>query len=355
MLMRSVILLSALLGTVLLSALVGFPPTYYVYMAHEILLVLVFSWFIYIVVLKDSSSTLLEGVTLFFLILFVVLSPVTKGLAPDYQCQFTGDPVGHVDYLVEEIGERPYLSENEVQALGYIQSALEAKGFIPDIDCNAVVYVEGKRDEAVIFCAHYDTVPGSPGADDNASGVSILLGLTIPETPEYTIILAFFTGEETGLVESRQFAHALEREVAGVICVDTVGLGEDFHISSMKENRVHSFFLSQVVYGLSDTGVPSIGPLNSDHVPFNERGIRAVGLTRSFNRTYPHIHSERDVAVDRDTLVETGETVQKVVTHFSNSEHPYTFVYGSLIISVVISGVLALFLQRAMHTWLKEK
>lgn len=339
--MRTVILLSLLLGVVLSSLILGYPPMYYIYMAHEILFLLLFLWFFSTFVLKKYSD-LLEMLTLFLVFFFLILSPVTKGLAPDYTDQYTGDPIIHVDYLAAEIGERPYMSDNERKAAHYIQQVLKEKGFSPTVDENVIVLTEGIKEEAVIFCAHYDTVPGSPGADDNASGVSVLLELNMIESPEYTIVLAFFSGEECGLVESGYFSYTFDREIVGVICVDTVGVGEDFHISSLKENRFTSFFLSQVVYGLSDTGVPSIGPLYSDHVPFNRKGIRAIGLTRSTNRKYPHIHSEKDVTADNAKLTETGDTVQKVVYHFSHSETPYLFVYETLLLTATISGALAL-------------
>lgn len=344
--MKPEVLLSFLLGTVLSSAILGYPPLYYIYLVHEILFVLIFLWFISIFLVKTLRKPL-EIITLFFLCLFVVLSPVNKVLAPDYESEFIDDPVTHVDYLAEEIGERPYMSENEKIAAEYIRDVLEEKGF-PVVD-NVFVLVEGKREDALIICAHYDTVPGSPGADDNSSGVAVLLGLTIPENPQYTIALTFFTGEEVGLVESRYFATEFDRKMVGVVCVDTVGVGEDFHISSLKEGRATSFFLSQVVYGLSDTGVPSIGPLYSDHVPFNEKGVRAVGLTRSTNRKYPHIHSELDVTVDNGKLVETGETVQEVVLHFSYSESPYLFVYEAVICAIIISGILAFVVEDLMN------
>ena len=338
--MRTVLVLLFFLGATLSSLILGYPPMYYVFLIHEILLIVVLLWFAATVFLRRSSD-LLEYTTLFFLFFVLVLSPVNKVLAPDYASHFSKDPLTHVNYLAEEIGERPYLSENEKKTAAYIENVLTEKGFSPAVNSNVIVTVEGKREEAVLVCAHYDTVCGSPGADDNGSGVSVLLEVDIPENPTYTIVLAFFTGEEVGLVESRYFADEFKRELVGVICVDTVGVGEDFHISSLKEKRATSFFLSQLVYGLSDKSTPSIGPLYSDHVPFNEKGIRAIGLTRSDNRKYPHIHSEKDGSVDEEKLIETGETVQEVLLHFSYSENPYRFVYEALALSVVISSVLA--------------
>ncbi len=353
--MNPVVLLSLLLGVILSAALLGYPPLYYVYLVHEILFVAVFLWFISITICKKYTRKPLEGATLFMLVFLVVLSPINKMLAPDYESTFPDDPCVYTDYLVTEIGERPYMSENEMKASEYIQNVLKEKGFSPVGDRNIVMKREGKNQDTLIVCAHYDTVANSRGADDNASGVSVLLGLDIPENPEYTLMLIFFTGEEVGLIESRHFAENIDC-IIGVICVDTVGVGEDLHISSLKENRSTSFFLSQVVYGLSDKGIPSIGPLYSDHVPFNEKRMRAVGLTRSTNRSYPHIHSELDAGVDKDKIVETGETVQAIVTHFSYSENPYQFVYKSVVCAIIISSFLAYSFQNILNRFdlLKE-
>ena len=345
--MKKVVPLSLLLCSVLTSIVVGYPPPYYVYMVHEILLILIFFWFISLIIPKDYLRKALEVITLFFLVFFMILSPINRMLAPEYDSTFTDDPAVHTGYLAEIVGERPYASEGEKKASAYIEDVLEEKGFTPLVDGNIIVINEGRKD-AVIFCAHYDTVPGSPGADDNASGVAVLLGLTIPESPEHTIVLAFFTGEEIGMIGSRYYADHLDRKVSGVICVDTVGVGDSIHISSLKENRWTSFFLSQVIYGLSEKGDPSIGPLYSDHVPFNEKGIRAVGITRSTDRIYPHIHSELDNTVDSKKIAETGKIIQDVVLHFSHSEHPYLFVYESVIISILISVFLSVLFQNLM-------
>ncbi|MGD2248915.1 MAG: M28 family peptidase [Candidatus Methanofastidiosia archaeon] len=342
---KAVIILAGVLVVMLSSLVLGYPLQYYMYIFHEIILVLMGLWFISVILVKKYWS-LLEGVTVFILIFCAVLSPVTHVLAPEYDIEY-GNPYLHVDHLVS-IGERVYLTENESKAAQYIFNTLCKKGLSPVLDTNVMVTHPGKREAALLVCAHFDTVEKSPGADDNASGVAVLLEVEIPSSPEYTIILIFFTGEECGLVESRYFAQNTEIPLSGVVCVDTVGTGEDFHISSMKKNRVISFWLSQVVYGLSDSGVPSIGPLYSDHVPFNEKKFKAVGLTRSHNRLYPHIHSAKDTLVYPEKLIETGETVQKVVYHFAYTKNPYMFVKKAVVLAGIISCGLAYAIHRIL-------
>ncbi|MEU6879590.1 M28 family peptidase [Streptomyces sp. NPDC046712] len=80
----------------------------------------------------------------------------------------------------------------------------------------------------VLVGAHLDTVEGSPGADDNASGVAALLEIArllgdLPRPPDVT--LACFDMEELGFVGARVAARALRRggRVTGMICLESVG------------------------------------------------------------------------------------------------------------------------------------
>ena len=82
--------------------------------------------------------------------------------------------------------------------------------------------------EVVEVSAHYDTVPGSPGAIDNASGVAALLEVArCAVLPcERTLRLCFFGAEEVGLAGSGAHLKALRargEELVGLINLDCVG------------------------------------------------------------------------------------------------------------------------------------
>lgn len=349
--MRRELILTAMLIVVICALVVEYPPPYYIYIVHEVLFVLLGGWILSFFFPHAALEKGLTGCTLGFIIGVLMLSPLTALCIPDYAIESSDELTEHVDYLALTVGERPYQSESESIAARYIRSVLVQKGYDPQGSPNIVVEVEGIQKDVVLLCAHYDTVEGSPGADDNASGVSVLLETIIPPSPQHTMMLVFFTGEEGGLIESREYVQNLSCEVSAVVCVDTVGVGETLHISSMKHNRSTSFFLSQLIYGLSDEGTPSIGPLYSDHVPFNERGIPAVGLTRSTERTYTHIHSNQDTMVNEEMLVKTHATVQKIINHFSHRAYPYRGVYLSLCITCILSVGGAALLMYIMEIW----
>jgi Zn-dependent M28 family amino/carboxypeptidase len=91
-----------------------------------------------------------------------------------------------------------------------------------------------KRDEIVVIGAHYDAVDGSPGADDNASGVAALLAIarrTRDASPARTIRLIAFADEEppifmTARMGSYQYAkRARERgeRIVAMLSVESIG------------------------------------------------------------------------------------------------------------------------------------
>lgn len=94
----------------------------------------------------------------------------------------------HVHRLAEAIGERNLWRYGALaDAADYIHSAFQSAGYSPlaqefRIDGKAVKNIEAAlpaacQSAAVVVGAHYDTVPGSPGANDNATGVAGMLEL----------------------------------------------------------------------------------------------------------------------------------------------------------------------------------
>jgi hypothetical protein len=84
-------------------------------------------------------------------------------------------------------------------------------------------------DRVYILGAHYDTVPGSPGADDNASGIAVLfeVGRNIQTVPlGCTVRLVAFSLEEYGYIGSAHYVGGLgkgEEKILGMISLEMVG------------------------------------------------------------------------------------------------------------------------------------
>lgn len=105
---------------------------------------------------------------------------------------------------------------------------------------NVIGYIEGaKKDSLLVFTAHYDHLGMMgretifPGANDNASGVSVLLNLMkyfSKNRPTYTVVFIAFAAEEIGLVGSRYFtSHPTFplSKIKFLINFDLAGTGDD--------------------------------------------------------------------------------------------------------------------------------
>lgn len=93
----------------------------------------------------------------------------------------------HVARLSVDIGERHLWNGDSLErAAQYIESEFSAAGYAPTRQTytayrrpvsNIIAEKNGTRPQSIVIGAHYDSVPGSPGADDNASAVAGLLEL----------------------------------------------------------------------------------------------------------------------------------------------------------------------------------
>ena len=92
---------------------------------------------------------------------------------------------------------------------------------------NVLAVKAGERPEAVLVGAHHDTVPGSPGADDNGAGVAALLELArVLAAARFrrSIVLAAPDMEEIGLLGTRALLPALleERPLRGAVILESI-------------------------------------------------------------------------------------------------------------------------------------
>ena len=73
------------------------------------------------------------------------------------------------------------------------------------------VVVGDPRRAKILIGAHYDSIPGTPGADDNASGVAALIAAARAIGPQEEVCYVAFDGEECGFVGSRALVAGLGR------------------------------------------------------------------------------------------------------------------------------------------------
>ncbi len=107
------------------------------------------------------------------------------------------------------------------RAAQFVADALEELGYAVELEGelrNVVATPHGAADGALILVgAHYDSVPGTPGADDNASGIAAMLACARALTrlgPSLPVGFVAWNGEEDGLLGSVEFV-ARRRSLGG--------------------------------------------------------------------------------------------------------------------------------------------
>jgi hypothetical protein len=105
---------------------------------------------------------------------------------------------------------------------------------------NVLAKLEGTENPELVYVvsSHFDSTGRGPGADDNTSGTVMLLETAriLASRPlPYSVIFASFTGEESGLLGSREFVRqAVENgdKVVGALNNDMMGWANDHHIDN---------------------------------------------------------------------------------------------------------------------------
>src|SRR5256712_7930065 len=156
----------------------------------------------------------------------------------------------HVRTLAGTIGERHYARPAALaRAVAYLHDALARLGYEVSVQPFAaggqtfhnleVVIPGGSRaDEIVVVGGHYDTVEGSPGADDNGSGsaaVVALARLLARDRPVRTVRCVLFANEEPPFFESdgmgsRVYAAQAARRgdrIVAMFALETIGYYAD--------------------------------------------------------------------------------------------------------------------------------
>jgi hypothetical protein len=248
----------------------------------------------------------------------------------------------HITRLASGIGPRASGQSGELEAAAsYIEDEFRQQGWSiqrqytgpEDWHFNVVAGAGSlaSRDLLVIG-AHYDTVPDSPGADDNASGVAALLEIAraLPRDPRLRLIA--FTNEEAplGYTEfqgSRVAASSATTRgetLLGMLSLESIGYYSDRPGSQHRPTLFGRFFpdrgdfllmlsdlrsrafLQRVIAGFRATStvpaegisVPSdrIGHVRrSDHAPWWDHGYPAILVTDTAQFRNPDYHRASDI------------------------------------------------------------
>ncbi len=271
-----------------------------------------------------------------------------------------------VEKLAGEIGERNVPRyRNLAAAADFLEDSFAKSGCdvrrqgytVGGMTCdNIEVEIHGsdRADEIVIIGAHYDSVEGSPGANDNATGAVAVLALNrlfAGRKTSRTLRFVEFTNEEPPYFQSPKMGSLVYakrcrkrgEKIVAMLCLETIGYYSDkrgsqsypFPIgliypstgnfigfvgntSSWRLVRdVVASFRHHAKYpsegGALPGFIPGIG--SSDHWAFWQHGYPAVMITDTAPYRYPYYHTPGDTSdrVQYDRVAQVVAGLERVV------------------------------------------
>lgn len=191
--------------------------------------------------------------------------------------------------------------------------------------------------EYVVLCAHYDHLPEKngavyPGADDNASGIAVLLELArryAAAPPDRSVIFAAFDGEEDGRIGSKAFVKSLpgliKSNINAAVNFDTVGRLNSGRILALgtgsSDKWVHILRGASFVSGHDHRPAGDLDA--SDQLSFIEAGIPGIQL---FSGAHSDYHKPTDTAarIDFRGMVRVAEFSKEIIDYLAGSSDPIT-------------------------------
>jgi len=300
---------------------------------------------------------------------------------------------------VEAIAQYPHpIGSSEIeQVRDYIVSELVGMGISPEVQETTVPDYFGTNNNepvdirnifavlpganptgSVLMAAHYDTVPLSPGANDDSSGVATLLetarSLTATSPLRNDVIVLFTDAEEPG-----QFRYGARFFVANYESTDDVRLVLNFEAlghtgpSIMFETAPgNSWLIEGLTQGAPDPVAFSfmsdlyrlVAKGGTDFAAFEEAGINGLNFAYSFERTVYHTSLDNIESLDQRSLQHHGDYAFSLVRHFGDldlsqisssteGDSIYHSIPGSITVRYPASwGIPLVLITGALLVWL---
>jgi hypothetical protein len=276
-----------------------------------------------------------------------------------------GELKADVEKLAGEIGERNMLRYSQLNtAADFIEKSFSSDGLQPRRDShdlhgrachNIEAEIRGARPEILLIGAHYDSVLGAPGANDNGSGVAAMLALArrfAGKPAQHTLRFVAFVNEEppyflTGQMGSFVYAGRCKAHgdrISAMISLETIGYFSDApHSQTYPAPGLGVFYPSignfigfvsnvpsrhllrrAIALFRKHANIPSEGAALPAFIPgvswsdqwsFWQHGYPGIMITDTAPFRYPHYHSATDTPdkldYDRFALVVSG--MEKVI------------------------------------------
>lgn len=192
---------------------------------------------------------------------------------------------------------------------------------------NLVCDIKGESEDWIVCSAHYDSVPNSKGAYDNATGSVCLFGMAenLKAVPlKHNVRFVWCGSEERGLLGSKAYVEAHKDELKNIklnVNIDMIGtiMGKRIAVSTADMSLVHfiDYYGKMVGFPIES----SQGVYSSDSTPFADVGVPAFSYARWTNADTGRFHCRHDVMehLSKHILKEDIEFISKFTETMANS------------------------------------
>lgn len=168
-----------------------------------------------------------------------------------------------------------------------VRASVKSK-FKPNLNIHNVL-TRNNSCEKILVCAHYDSIMDSPGANDNASGIAVLLELAERFSGNSEIGFISFDAEEWNKFGSYAYVNSLGKnklkKIKAVVNIDMVGAGKPFIIVSKELEKTIKKAINPEIKISTDV------QQSSDEWPFYKNGVKIVRFVSS---PYDYCHDPKD-------------------------------------------------------------
>lgn len=241
---------------------------------------------------------------------------------------------------IQEASPVIWMMPGIIQNAPFISVDIEAKFEQNYTTTNVLGMVQGTEvpDSFIVITGHYDHLGGMgsevyiPGANDNASGIAMILDLATyyqAHPCRYSILFIAFAAEEAGLVGSYHFVQEMsdylnKNQIRFLINMDLMGSGEDGMMAVNGSVFTEEFSLLQNLN--SDNGLLKIiksrgKAANSDHYFFTEAGVRGYFFYQMGAYAFYHEIDDKpeNLRLQQEPYTNTVKLIQLFVEKLTHS------------------------------------
>ncbi|MFX0085190.1 MAG: M28 family peptidase [Candidatus Hodarchaeota archaeon] len=207
-----------------------------------------------------------------------------------------------------------FINRNQKRGKGNLALKIRGKVIQKQAE-NIIGDMTGKSDNTVLLGAHYDTWDIGPGAFDNCTGMSTVLGITeaisksgLKNNLSSLLRVVFFSAEELGMLGSKAYV----KDFIGTENEEKISLMMNYDCTSIKDGvrgaftsnnmKIHKHIEKFVgMYGFN-VKMSLRPPVNTDGEPFFKRKIPTFGLAQFTSPSYMHTAFDTPDKISEDEL-----------------------------------------------------